>query len=432
MRNRKTGLGLFTCTATIVGSMIGSAIFSLSGLTMLNAGPSAIISWIIAAVIMMFYGLICSELATRYPQSGGIYNFPAKAFHNPLPGWMSNWGSMLANIVAIAFAAIYFGIYLGAGFGLDAKYQVPIAVLSITLCVVLNLLDFSKLGKFNSVLVAGLLATMLIYVITAFSSDTFTYSNMIPLFTQGLNGRFAFLSCVPTAMLGYGNIVSMTYLVSEVRKPEKTIPKSVLFAMITVSLMYCLMIVATLGNITISFLKNNPGMTYIPMYAACFTSLSSFEFLSKIISVAAVLALFTTNLILISITCSSLKAAKNDGILPDVFGNSSFNALLTGFLSAFLSCFPSFVEEIVNYGALFAAVTVIINIVSLLKSRTDRTIDTQKLFSAPGGNTVPVLLIFVIILCYIPDIVSGWQIWVYTAISYLAGFFIYRIRKVGL
>ncbi len=399
---------------------------------MLNAGPSAIVSWIVAAVIMMFYGLICSELATRYPQSGGIYMFPAKAFNNPLLGWMSNWGSMLANIVAIAFAAIYFGIYLGAGFGIDSKYQVSIALLSIFLCVVLNLLDFSKLGRFNSILVAGLLATMLIYIVTSFSSDTFTCSNMVPFFTQGSNGRFAFLSCVPTAMLGYGNIVSMTYLVSEVRNPERTIPKSVLFAMITVSLMYCLMIIATLGNITISFLKDNPGMTYIPMYAACFTSLSSFEYLSKIISVAAILALFTTNLILISITCSSLKAAKNDKILPAVFGNGSFNALLVGFAAALLSCFPSFVEEIVNYGALFAAVTVIINIVSLVKSRLDSAVDKTKLFSAPGGNAVPILLILVIILCYIPDILSGWQIWIYTAVSYLAGFFIYRIRKVGL
>lgn len=432
MKNKEKGLGLFTCTATIIGSMIGSAIFSLSGLTMLKAGPSASLSWIIAALIMMFYGLICSELATRYPMSGGLYMFPAKAFNSPLLGWMSNWGSMLANIVAIAFAAIYFGIYLGAGFGLDSSYQVPVAVISIAFCVVLNLLDFTKLGKFNSVLVVALIVTMLIFIATAFSSDTYTVQNMIPFFTQGTNGKFAFLSCVPTAMLGYGNIVSMTFLVSEVRKPDKTIPKSVLFAMITVALLYSLMIFATLGNITISYLKENPGMTYIPMYAACFTTLSSFPFLSKIVSIAAILALFTTNLILISITTSSLKAACRDKILPQVFGREKFTTLAVGFITAFLSLFPAFIEIIVNYGALFAAVTVIINIASLLKSRRANNPDDLNIFIAPGRNIIPVALILIIFVCYIPDFLSGWQIWVYTAASYLVGFFIYRSRKVGL
>ncbi len=432
MKKKEKGLGLFACTVAIIGSMIGSAIFSLSGLTMLNAGPAASVSWLIAAVIMFFYGLICSELATRFPMSGGIYAFPAKAFGNSLIGWMSNWGSMLANIVAIAFASIYFGIYLGAGFGIDSSYQVPIAVLSIALCIILNLLDFTKLGKFNAVLVLLLLATMMVYIATAFHSETFSKQNMIPFFAQGVGGKFAFLSCVPTAMLGYGNIVSMTYLVSEVKNPDRNIPKSVLFAMITVALIYSLMIFATLGNITVSFLTDNPGMTYIPMYAACFTTLSGVPILAKVLSIAAVLALFTTNLILISITGSSLKAANKDGVVPAIFGNGSFNVILIGTISAFLSCFPSLVEKLVNYGALFAAVTVLINIASLLKARKKESDGKQIIFTAPGKSVVPSVLMAVITLCYIPDFVSGWQIWIYTIVSYIIGYMIYRNRKEGL
>lgn len=436
MKNK--GLGVFTCTATIIGSMIGSAIFSLSGLTMFKAGPSASLSWIIASAIMFFYGLICSELATRYPQSGGIFIFPAKAFDNPLIGWLSNWGSLLANIVAIAFASIYFGIYLGAGFGIDGKYQVSIALLSIALCIFLNLIDFRKLGKLNTFLVFALIISMLIYIAAAFSSDTYDIQNLQPFFTQGANGKFAFISCVPTAMLGYGNIVSMTYLVSQVRSPKRTIPKSVLFAMITVAMLYTLMIAATLGNISISFLINNPSMAYIPMYAACFTTLSSYPVLAKVITIAAVLALFTTNLILISISGASIKAASENKILPGFFSKENrfnmpiWSVIISGLAAAVLACFPSFVEVIVNYGALFAAVTVIINILSLIKARKDKKADSSLLFIAPGGKTAPVLLILTILLCYIPDFISGWKIWVYTAVSYLIGFLIYRIRKVGL
>lgn len=65
--------------AMIAGGMIGSSIFSLSGLTMTAAGPAAIITWAIAAAIMLCYGLVCAELSTRFPKSGGVFVFPSKA-----------------------------------------------------------------------------------------------------------------------------------------------------------------------------------------------------------------------------------------------------------------------------------------------------------------------------------------------------------------
>lgn len=43
MANTKN-LGLHTCILMLIGSMFGSAIFSLSGLTIYEAGPSALIS----------------------------------------------------------------------------------------------------------------------------------------------------------------------------------------------------------------------------------------------------------------------------------------------------------------------------------------------------------------------------------------------------
>jgi amino acid transporter len=49
-------LGLATCVMIIVGGMIGSAIFSLSGMTIYGAGPAAIVSWIIAAAISSLTG----------------------------------------------------------------------------------------------------------------------------------------------------------------------------------------------------------------------------------------------------------------------------------------------------------------------------------------------------------------------------------------
>ena len=47
MENKDSGkLGLVACIAILTGGCIGSAIFSLSGMTMYYAGPAAIITWI--------------------------------------------------------------------------------------------------------------------------------------------------------------------------------------------------------------------------------------------------------------------------------------------------------------------------------------------------------------------------------------------------
>lgn len=71
--NSGGSLGLVTCVTMLAGGMIGSAIFSLSGLTIYKAGPAALITWVIAAVIMLGYGLIVAELSTIFPKSGGVF-----------------------------------------------------------------------------------------------------------------------------------------------------------------------------------------------------------------------------------------------------------------------------------------------------------------------------------------------------------------------
>ena len=86
-------------------------------------------------------------------------------------------------------------------------------------------------------------------------------------------------------------------MVSEVHEPNKTVPKSLLIALGLIVGLYVLMIVATMGHVTTEFLVENPGMRFIPMFAAAFTSMSNIPWLSKAISIAAVLALITTCLL---------------------------------------------------------------------------------------------------------------------------------------
>lgn len=438
--NQGGSLGLWTCVAMIAGGMIGSSIFSLSGLTMTSAGPSAIVTWAIAAVIMLCYGLVCAELSTRFPKSGGVFVFPSKALgkteeQGRLWGWISTWGYINANIVAISFAAIYVGTYLSVGFPIFGKLQIPLAVGSIIFILILNSMKFALAGKVNNLLVLGLALTMIAYIVIAFVSGAWDGSTLVPFFTQGSGGKTGFLAMVPTAMTGYGSIVAMAFMVSEVKNPNRNVPRSVLIAMIVVLCLYLGIILATVGMVSAGFLLENPGMQFIPLYAAAFTKLAALPWVSKLISIAALLALLTTMLTVMSLTSRAIQAAASKGLMPEGLAKNNnagvpFNvALLVTVPCVVIACFPQFTATIVSFGALFAAMTISINIISLLVARKKFDLP-EGAFHAPGGSVLPVVALALIILCYIPDIIKGgWKIWAYSIAWYVCGLIYYKIRQ---
>lgn len=438
-KKEKSKIGLFSAVCIIVGGAIGSAIFSLSGLTIYKAGPSSILSWIIAALIMGLYALVCSELSVRYPYSGGVFVFPRKILgknkkQGEFWGWLSTWGYINANIVAISFASIYVGTYLSVSFPIFNGYGPLLSGLAILFVFWLNSIKFSLLGKINIALVFVLVVTMLIYVVTGLTSPSWSEELFHPFFTQGSDGKFGFLTSVPIAMVAYGSIVSITFMAGEVKNPKRNIPLSILIALIVILALYISIIVTTSGLVSADFLKENPGMRYIPLYAAAFTSLKNVSFLSPCISIAAFLALITTMLVVMNLTSLAIKEAAVSKILPSVFSkNNRFGvpmnaSLLVAFPSLVLSFFPSLTELIVSLASLFASITIVINCVSLMKVKLSKTKEDVS-FSLPFGITIPLVAAIVICICYIPDIISGgYKIWLYTIAWYAIGCAYFFIR----
>ncbi|SDL32987.1 APC family permease [Natronincola ferrireducens] len=432
INNQQGSLSLVACITILVGGMIGSAIFSLSGMTIYYAGPAAIITWIMAAIVLLMYGLQVAELSTIFPKSGGVFVFPSKSLgktekQGKIWGWISVWGYINANIVGTAFAAIYVATYLSVAFPIFEGKQVFLAVLSCLICCILNILKFSVTGKANTFLVSLLVATMLVFIAVGLFGGNWDTSLITPFFTQGVKGGTGFISAIPNAMLAYGSIVAIAFMVSEVKNPNVNVPKSVLIAMGIVVSLYSLIIITTVGLVTADFLHENPGMRFIPLYAAAFTKLSAFPWLPKIISISAVLALLTTMLVLIALTSRAIAAAAEGGMLPK--GLAKLNpktgvpltaTIVVGIASIVISCFPQFTAEIVNLGSVFAAVTISINCISLLVARKKNPY-VQGNYRAPGGSILPIVTLIIIVSSYIPGIISGASLWYYTAIWYSVG-----------
>lgn len=239
---------------------------------------------------------------------------------------------------------------------------------------------------------------------------------------------------VPTAMVAYGSIVAMAFMVSEVKDPNRNVPKSILIAMAIVLALYLGIIIATLGMVSAGFLAENPGMQFIPLYAAAFTKLAAYPWISKVISLAALFALLTTMLTVVSLTSRAIQASALQGVMPKKLGENNkagvpvYAAILVAVPSMIISCFPQFTSIIVGFAALFAAVTISINCVSLIVARKKFALE-EGAFKAPGGNALPVIAMILIVICYIPDIISGgWIIWAYTIVWYVIGIIFYKVR----
>lgn len=220
-------------------------------------------------------------------------------------GWVSCWAGA-------AFSAIYVSIYLGVAFPALNAFQIPIEVGTVVLCSVLNMFSIAVTGKANTI-VTGLLAiTMLAFVGVGLFGGQWEASMLTPFFTQGTGGGSGFLSAIPA----YGSIVAVAFMVGEIKDPNKTVPKAMSTAMAVVVCLYVLVMVTTLGLVTSAFLQENPGMVFISLYAAAFTKLAVFPWVTPLISVSAVLALITTILVLVMLSARTIQAAAIGGILP--------------------------------------------------------------------------------------------------------------------
>ncbi|KUO73352.1 MAG: amino acid permease [Clostridia bacterium BRH_c25] len=440
MSNNQNGkLGLLDSSTILIGGMIGSAIFSLSGVTILNAGPASILSWIVAAAILFAYGLQTAELSAIYPHSGGIFVFPSKSLgsnekQGRLWGWVSTWAYLFGCWAGAAFSAIYVSIYLGVGFPAFGKFQVPIAIATVVICGLLNIVNIAVTGKANTIMTLGLAGTMIVFIGIALFSGQWDASLLSPFFSQGAEGTWGFMGAIPVAMVAYGSIVAVAFMVGEIKDPGRTVPKAMTIAMLVVVTLYVLVMVSVLGLVTSEFLQNNPGMAYIPLYAAAFTKLAAIPWLTKLISVSAVLALMTTILVVMALAARALQASAISGILPKFLAKNNENAgvpvnaqMIVILIVGAIAAFPNLTNLIVNLGSLCNAVVVSIVCLTIVAARKKNPFVSGR-FRAPGGDILPIATFVVIIAAYIPGILSGgWQLWAWTAGYFVIGMILYSI-----
>jgi APA family basic amino acid/polyamine antiporter len=111
-------LGLFSSTAIVIGSMIGSGIFIVDADIARGTDSPALYlgAWIVTAILTMIGALSYGELAAMMPKAGGQYIYLRESL-GPLWGFLYGWTLFLViQTGTIAAVCVAFGKFLGVFF----------------------------------------------------------------------------------------------------------------------------------------------------------------------------------------------------------------------------------------------------------------------------------------------------------------------------
>src|ERR1035437_4018218 len=108
-------LGLFSSTALVVGSMVGSGVFIVDADIARGTNSPALLlgAWVVTAILTMIGALSYGELAAMMPKAGGQYVYLRESL-GPLWGFLYGWTLFLViQTGTIAAVAVAFGKFLG-------------------------------------------------------------------------------------------------------------------------------------------------------------------------------------------------------------------------------------------------------------------------------------------------------------------------------
>src|SRR5579871_2133609 len=108
-------MGLLHATAMVVGIIIGASIFVQPSEINRHVPsiPAVLAVWVIAGVLTLFGALVCAELSSAFPRTGGVYVF-LKETISPACGFLWEWAMFWsAHSGIIAASSVIFARYVG-------------------------------------------------------------------------------------------------------------------------------------------------------------------------------------------------------------------------------------------------------------------------------------------------------------------------------
>ncbi len=378
---RSEGLSMFAAIAFAVGTMVGAGVFVLSGVVIDVAGPAAVLSYLICAVIVTFSALSYATLASIFPEDGGGYLFARKMIGD-YPGFIAGWAMYISLLIATSFVLLGFGIYLNLLLGINFDPRLG-ALGAVVLLTVLNLRGLSEAGKLEVGLVTIKISILILFIIGGVIQIQRT--SFEPFLSHGSSGVLSGITMVFFAYMGF-QVVSM--MGGEIKESSKTVPKAILASVCIVAVIYIGVIIAVLS-------ANLPAHNSESVFDAAVVLLGTSG--GIIVALAATIStLSAANANIIGASRVTLEMASEKQI-PGRFtrlkNDQPINSILLGaVITALLIIFGN-LDFIVNLtNAAMLSTMVLVNLSAYLLIKQEKKMPPEKnYFKMPMGTLFPTM-----------------------------------------
>jgi amino acid transporter len=252
-------MGVVGLLFSAVGSIIGSGWLFGALAAAEQAGPAAIISWVIGAIMIMFIGLTYSELGTMFPVTGGVVRFPNFAFGSfasYTTGWITYFAVVSVAAIEVEAALQYANNYIpwlqhiqnGIAVLTTPGFFVAAALLGIFNLI--NLFGIRWFARINNAAVWWKLGIICLVVISLlvgkFESSHFADSQHGGFVPFGWKGVFSDVATagIVFSFLGFRQGVE---LAGETDNPQRNVPLAIIGSIVICGAIYVALQVAFIG-----------------------------------------------------------------------------------------------------------------------------------------------------------------------------------------
>jgi APA family basic amino acid/polyamine antiporter len=241
-------LGLWMCTALVVGNMIGSGVFLLPA-SLGPFGGISIVGWLVSAAGAICLALVFARLGQILPRTGGPYAFVRAGFGDfagfliAWSYWISMWTTDAALAVAfVSYLTVFFPI-LNAQPGLGAVTALGV----IWLLTAVNIIGVRPAGYVQ--LVTTILKLLPLIAISIVGLFFFDPGHFRPFNASGQPALPAISATVTLTLWAFLGLESGTVPAGEVRDASRTIPRATVLGTLIATVVYIAGTVAVMGLI---------------------------------------------------------------------------------------------------------------------------------------------------------------------------------------
>ena len=395
-------LGVFLLTMFGVGETVGAGIFIVLTQSVPQAGPAVVISFILAGIAAGLAAVCYAEMASAVPVSGSAYSY-CYATMGELPAMGVAACLLLEYGVSTAAVAVGWSQYLNKLLDNICGFQLPHAISAgpwdpapgvvnlpaialVAMCALLLVRGASKSAKTNAVMVVIKLGVLMIFAAIAFTA--FKASRFTDLAPFGISGISL---ATGTIFFAYIGLDAISTAGDEVKDPQHTMPRAIIYALLIVTAIHVLVSVAALGAQPWQEFRGEEAVLAVILDHITGNTLGS-----TLVSAGAVISIFSVTLVTLYGQTRILFTMGRDGLLPATFAKvnprtmtPTTNTMIVAFAVAVLAALVPLdrLAETVSIGTLTAFIVVSAGVIVLRIQQPD----LPRGFKVPGYPVTPVL-----------------------------------------